>query len=813
MPQRTWLRSKPLLALVVSISLLLPALTTQAGSILRGPNVQITDTGLGTDDASSPDIVVAGNTVYATWMDDRANRNNTIFFAKSTDGGTTWGANVQVSPLPADDWVDDPTIAVQPDGTIWIVWYRFYSTDSNKTNAVRFAFSKNGGQSFSVGTIIDSNPDGEDRWKPQIAVDASSSRIYVLFRSANGSGYDITLASYDAAGVNGKTVRVNDVPGSGRSSGGLLDDGPETRLVVSNGVVCAAWEDSRDRFAVYGACSTNGGISFGANFAISGADAKLPRIALGPDGALFGSYTDAANGRTITLRRSTDRGASWGPPRTVVSLDTGLKIFGWDLAVDANGQIVLPWAGGGGGFGGSGSMWLVTSIDQGQNFASTKLNDLQGTYPNTSSQYGATVAVGGSGTNTRAYVAWSDDRNSNEQIWFAQAVLDGVPPTAPGNLRASGADSSVVLNWNAASDATGIQGYRVLRAAAAGGPYSAISPLLVTATSYRDVGLDTTSYFYTVVAIDGTGNVGPASNEASAAAQAGSTTLNGTIAYEVGNDLRVRGLPALGDERTLGQGGAPQFSRDGTRLFYLQAGIHSRAVAGGSPVAFYPDKNVTGFALAADERSFGATIFRQFGSVGPQIICSVTEPFYGTPGNFTYRDDYDLADGVGVSANGKWMVYRYTGFCNAVAVGTVSPASFCIVDTVAKASRCLEGVNYRDAAFAPNGDTLVFVADITGQDELWKASVQADGSLANHVQLTSGAAGQPAQHPSWSSDGTAIIFQRGAGGAPQTLYTVRADGGGVRDLGITGNNPAWYGGATTSGAELQRQAYLPSMQR
>lgn len=813
MPQRTSLRSNGLLAALLLIVMVLPVLPAQAGSIVSGPNAQITDTGLGRDDADAPDIDFLGNTVYAAWRDDRANDNDTIWFAKSVDGGTTWGANVQISPLPADDWVDDPSIAVQPDGTIWIVWYRFYTTNSNKTNAVRYAVSRNGGQSFSVGTIIDSNPNAEDRWKPQIAVDASTGRIYVLFRQLGGASYDIFLVGYDPTFTNPKVLRLNSVSGSGRTGDALLDSGPVTRLAASNGVVCAAWEDTRDRFAIYGACSTDGGTTSGPNFAISGPDAASPRIALGPDGALYAGYSDAANQRTITLRRSADRGATWEPPRPVVALGTGDEIFGWDLAVDANGQVVLPWSGGFSSGTGSSTLYLVTSIDNGQNFASTRLNDGQGQYPNTSSQYGATLAVGGSGTNTAAYIAWSDDRNVGDQIWFARAVLDGVPPTAPGNLRATGGDSSVLLNWNAASDATGIQGYRVLRAAAASGPFSAISALPVTATSYRDVGLDSTPYFYAVVAIDGTGNVGPPSNQASAAAVAGGTTLRGTIAYEAGNDLRVRSLPVAANERTLGLGDSPQFSRDGARLFYLENGIQVRPVAGGAPSTIYPDKNVLNFAFAADERTFGAIIFRQFASAGPQVICSVTEPHWGTAGNFTYKDENDLADGVAVSAAGNWLAFRYLGFCNTIATGTVSPSNLCIVNTATKAEKCLEGVGYRDPAFAPSGDTLAFVADFTGQGEVWTAVVQADGSLANYVQLTRGPAGQPAKNPSWSSDGTAIIFQRGADGGPQTLHTVRADGGGVRNLGIAGNNPAWYGGATTSGAELSRQAFLPNTQR
>lgn len=356
----------------------------------------------------------------------------------------------------------------------------------------------------------------------------------------------------------------------------------------------------------------------------------------------------------------------------------------------------------------------------------------------------------------------------------------------------------------------------MLRATAEAGPYAVISPLLVAGTTYRDVGLDATPYFYKVVAIDGTGNTGPISNAASATAQAGTDLpLSGTIAYEDGDNLVVNSLPALGAAWTLGQGRDPQFSRDGGRLFYVLngTGIQVRPVAGGAPSDFYPDANIADFALAADEQHLGVNIFRQFASAGPLAFCSVTEPHYGTPGNFSYTDDNDLATSVGVSASGQWLTFRYLGFCNTISVGNVSPADFCIVNTANNAKHCLKGANYRDAVFVPTGNTLVFVANMTGQDEVWKAEVQPDGNLANYTQLTRGPAGQPPSAPSWSADGSWIVFQRAATAAeraPTTLFAVRADGAAVRSLGVSGRNPAWFGGGSGPGvAELANKTYLP----
>jgi chitodextrinase len=83
---------------------------------------------------------------------------------------------------------------------------------------------------------------------------------------------------------------------------------------------------------------------------------------------------------------------------------------------------------------------------------------------------------------------------------------DTSPPTTPGTPTASGVTATGVnLSWSAATDNVGVTGYRVFRG----------TTLLATvpATTYAVTGLTaSTTYQFTVVAIDAAGNASPASN-------------------------------------------------------------------------------------------------------------------------------------------------------------------------------------------------------------------------------------------------------------------------------------------------------------
>ena len=75
----------------------------------------------------------------------------------------------------------------------------------------------------------------------------------------------------------------------------------------------------------------------------------------------------------------------------------------------------------------------------------------------------------------------------------------------------------VALCWAAATDNVGVARYNVHRSTTAGFTPSAANRIAQpSGTSYTDTGLAAGTYYYKVTAEDAAGNVGPASNEASA---------------------------------------------------------------------------------------------------------------------------------------------------------------------------------------------------------------------------------------------------------------------------------------------------------
>jgi Concanavalin A-like lectin/glucanases superfamily/Domain of unknown function (DUF1929)/Bacterial Ig domain/Bacterial Ig-like domain/Galactose oxidase, central domain len=97
---------------------------------------------------------------------------------------------------------------------------------------------------------------------------------------------------------------------------------------------------------------------------------------------------------------------------------------------------------------------------------------------------------------------------------------DSQPPTAPSGLTATGGLGQVQLSWNAATDDNGVVRYNVHRGTTPGFVPSAANRVAQpTSTSYTDL-VAAGTWYYRVTAEDGAANVGPASNEASAAATA-----------------------------------------------------------------------------------------------------------------------------------------------------------------------------------------------------------------------------------------------------------------------------------------------------
>ncbi|WP_251153905.1 endo-1,4-beta-xylanase [Cellulosimicrobium sp. Marseille-Q4280] len=173
---------------------------------------------------------------------------------------------------------------------------------------------------------------------------------------------------------------------------------------------------------------------------------------------------------------------------------------------------------------------------------------------------------------------------------------DDQAPSAPTGLRVSGATpSSVSLAWDAASDDTGVTGYRVFR--------DGTQVAEVAATSYTDTGLEPgTSSAYAVRAVDAAGNVsatsgtvtgtteddgGEPAGACTVAYTASSWNTGFTASVRITNDSPAtlqgwRLAFAFPDGQTITQGWSAQYAQSGSAVTVTPAAWNTTLGAGAS---------------------------------------------------------------------------------------------------------------------------------------------------------------------------------------------------------------------------------------
>jgi chitodextrinase len=160
-------------------------------------------------------------------------------------------------------------------------------------------------------------------------------------------------------------------------------------------------------------------------------------------------------------------------------------------------------------------------------------------------------------------------------------TADLVPPSAPSGLTATSVGQTQVgLAWTAATDDVGVTGYQVLRDGFLVGTPSG--------TAYTDTGLAPAgTYTYTVRAVDGAGNLGPASNAVTVTTTAASSELYATAF--TGADGAA--WPAGWTTATAAGGTASLRSNAGQLAFSNSSGSYARAQLTG--LAARADSDIT----------------------------------------------------------------------------------------------------------------------------------------------------------------------------------------------------------------------------
>lgn len=145
-------------------------------------------------------------TLYAAWVRIRttaSRQRNRIAVSRSSDGGHSFSAPELISS--ARRFALGPQLAVQPDGTLQVVWASFRRSEGERRGTVLRAASRDGGGSFSAPRRIERFANGPAAYN-----------LVALAASAAGR----LLACWSQAGALGRATPSAPAPGRERAGGG-----------------------------------------------------------------------------------------------------------------------------------------------------------------------------------------------------------------------------------------------------------------------------------------------------------------------------------------------------------------------------------------------------------------------------------------------------------------------------------------------------------------------------------------------------------------------------------------------------------------
>jgi hypothetical protein len=366
------------------------------------------DSGTKTQDDSDLVVDHAGN-IYAIWEDYR-NGNGDIYFAKSTNGGSTWtDPNIRINTDSGSDSQYHPAIAVDSEGNIYAVWGDYRNGDID----IYFAKSTDKGATWSDPNIkINTDVGTSSQLNPSIAVDTGDN-IYVVWEDFRNDNHDIYFSNSSDGGMTWLATNViinSDVGTAGQYSPSIA--------INSNGGIYVVWEDYRNGNGdIYFANSTDGGIRWTdpntkINNDTGSFDQYYPALDVDQADNVYCVWEDNRNGDSdIYFARSTGGGASWTNSDIQINTDvTTDGQFHPDLSLDSDGIVYVAWED---YRNGDSDIYFASSTDYGVSWTDPNLRVNNDT--GFEGQYNPSIAVDFRGT---IYIIWEDDRNGNYDIFF-----------------------------------------------------------------------------------------------------------------------------------------------------------------------------------------------------------------------------------------------------------------------------------------------------------------------------------------------------------------------------------------------------------
>ncbi len=348
--------------------------------------------------------------------------------------------NLVIRVSGADKDAAEPAMAAASDGSVYLAWV---DHDANGAADVMLAAFDASGKSRGPASRINPTAGEAKAWRgdpPTVAVGPDGT-VYVGWTaraSGQWDGTDLVLsASRDNGASFGSPVKVNDDQKAGAH-------GMHSLAIASDGSVVMSWLDERNRPAaaspkkkdhkkdhkhaaepnreLFVATSNDGGKTFSANQLLAREVCACCKtsLAIAPDRRIYVSWRQVLPGnlRHIAVASSTDLGKTFSPP-VIVSDDrwtiAGCPVSGPSISVSVDGKLQILWYSA--GDAGPTGIYRAESQDAGKSFTPRQLiaeGQVQGT-PVLLPHMNGAVAI------------WQKDQGSGAHVMTA--YIDDKAPT------------------------------------------------------------------------------------------------------------------------------------------------------------------------------------------------------------------------------------------------------------------------------------------------------------------------------------------------------------------------------------------------
>jgi hypothetical protein len=331
-------------------------------------------------------IATSGNAVHVVWYDER-DGNYEIYYKRSTDGGTSWGADTRLTYNSADSKA--PSISVI-NSIVHVVW--FDNRDGNYK--IYYKRSTDGGTSWGEDTRLTNNP----AYSTVPSISVSGSSFHIVWADNRDGTWQIYYKNSTNEGINwGADTRL-----TGNSS---FPCNPS--ISVSGLSVHVVWWDYRDgpNGEIYHKRSLDGGMNWGADLRLtynySTSEATSVSVSVSFVHVVWHDSRDG--GYAIYYKRSTDGGENWEADTRLSNNST----FSRDPSIIVSGLVVhVVWED---NRDGNSEIYYKRSTNGGVDWeADTRLtnNIYSSLYP--------FVSVMGS----FVHVIWQEARDGNNEIYY-----------------------------------------------------------------------------------------------------------------------------------------------------------------------------------------------------------------------------------------------------------------------------------------------------------------------------------------------------------------------------------------------------------